>query len=47
MMSNASLLTAQSPVGTFAPDIDPVCFEVIRNDLLAITSGAMWCLGRR
>jgi N-methylhydantoinase B len=37
MTSNAPLLTTAPSIGTFAPDIDPVRFEVIRNALLAIT----------
>ncbi len=36
-MAHASLKVAPTPVGTLAPDIDPVRFEVIRNALLAIT----------
>jgi N-methylhydantoinase B len=36
-MAHASLKVAPIPVGTLAPDIDPVRFEVIRNALLAIT----------
>jgi N-methylhydantoinase B len=37
MTSDASVVTAPLPTVTFAPDIDPVRFEVIRNALLAIT----------
>lgn len=37
MTSNASSVTTPPSVGTLAPDIDPVRFEVIRNALLAIT----------
>src|SRR5919197_1655485 len=36
-MAHASLQAASTSIGTLAPDIDPVRFEVIRNALLAIT----------
>jgi N-methylhydantoinase B len=36
-MAHASLKAASTSLGTLAPDIDPVRFEVIRNALLAIT----------